>query len=249
MTAAGCADYFSANAPCYNQFRPAYPDALFDQVAALAPSRELAWDCATGNGQAVAALACRFRRVLASDASAAQLAEARCAGNVALFAARAERLPVGDGCVDVIIVAQALHWFSLEDFFGEARRVLRAGGVLATWTYNLFTVTPAIDRLVRDFYDDVVGTYWPAQRRLVDDDYASIAFPFDALTTTRLPMALEWSVEHLLAYIATWSAVIEYRRHTGADPLAELVPEIRAAWGSVALRAISWPLTLKTMRA
>ncbi|MCC6706311.1 MAG: class I SAM-dependent methyltransferase [Gammaproteobacteria bacterium] len=235
-------------AVAYGEFRPDYPHALFEHLAALAPGQELAWDCATGNGQAALPLCTRFRRVLASDASAAQLAEARRADNLALCVAGAERVPLADGSVDLVTVAQALHWFRLGEFFDEARRVLRQRGVLAVWTYHLFSVTPDIDALLRHFNREVVGPYWPPQRRMVEQAYADIEFPFAELDTRMFPMAVEWSVEHLLAYVATWSAVARYRQLRDADPMPDFARDVRAAWGDAARREVRFPLTVKTMR-
>ena len=245
----GFADHFSANAASYGRFRPVYPEPLFDHLAALAPRRELAWDCATGSGQAVAPLARRFRLVVASDASAAQIAHAQSGDNVRLLVASAERVPLAAASIDLITVAQALHWFALPAFFAEVARVLRPRGVLAVWTYNLFSIEPRIDALVRAFYIDTVGPYWPPQRRLVDDAYAGIELPFAETATTTWTVALRWNLAHLLAYIATWSAVAQYRRARGADPMPGLASALAAAWGESPEREIVWPLTVKTARA
>ncbi len=247
MTAASFPDHFSALASAYGQFRPDYPAALFDHLAKLCADHALAWDCATGNGQAAVPLAARFRQVVASDASAAQLAEARAQSNILFCVASAERVPLADDSVDLVTVAQALHWFRLPEFFAEARRVLRGGGVLAVWTYHLFSVSPAVDALLRDFNSEVVGPYWPAQRRLVAEAYAGIEFPFVDVETRAVPMGVSWSVEHLLAYVGTWSAVAQYRQRLGADPLLDFAREVRAAWGDEVQRAVRFPLTLKTM--
>jgi len=248
VTTGSFPDHFSALAAAYGQFRPVYPPALFDHLAELAPSRDRAWDCATGNGQAAAPLASRFRHVVATDASAAQLAEARPASNVDFCVASAEQVPLAQDSVDLITVAQALHWFRLADFFAEARRVLRVRGVLAVWTYHLFSVTPAIDQWVQSFNRDVVGPCWPPQRRMVAEAYAGIDFPFADVQTTTVPMAVTWSVDHLLAYVGTWSAVTRYREQRGADPLADCVVPVRAAWGDAQYREVRFPLTVKTMR-
>ena len=134
MTAAAYPDHFSALAAAYGQFRPDYPAALFDHLAGLLPAHDLAWDGATGNGQAALPLAARLRHVVASDASAAQLAEAATLSNISLCVASAEQVPLASASVDLVTVAQALHWFRLPAFFSEVRRVPRPTGVLAVWT-------------------------------------------------------------------------------------------------------------------
>ncbi len=187
----GFADYFSITAPNYARFRPRYPDALFDLLTSLVPDRNCAWDCATGSGQAAGPLCVRFDHVLASDASRSQLAHASVPPTVDLFVARAEYVPLRDACADLITVAQALHWFDLEAFFAEAARILKPGGILAAWTYKLGAVTDPVDAVMRAFYRDLIGPYWPPERRFIDDAYASISFPLSEPRTTALPMRPE----------------------------------------------------------
>lgn len=248
MSGTSFPDHFSQLAAAYGQFRPDYPAALFEHLAQLAPGRALAWDCATGNAQAALPLTRYFSTVVASDASAAQLAEARRADTLCLCVASAERVPLAGDSLDLITVAQALHWFRLPEFFAEARRVLRPRGVLAAWTYHLFSVTPDIDALLRHFNREVVGPYWPPQRRMVEQAYGDIEFPFDELESCSFPMVVHWTVEHLLAYVGTWSAVAQYRKLRDGDPLPGFAREVRAAWGDTTTRDVRFPLTVKTMR-
>src|SRR6185369_5345877 len=75
-------DHFSGHAAIYREARPTYPPQLFDWLAQQAPDRELAWDAGCGNGQATAALAQRFTRVIGTDPSANQIAEAESRANI-----------------------------------------------------------------------------------------------------------------------------------------------------------------------
>ena len=244
----GFADHFSVAASDYEQFRPRYPDNLFDLIVSLVAEREQAWDCATGSGQAAGPLRERFRFVAASDASASQIRHAVVPHGVELFVAQAERVPLRSACVDFITVAQALHWFDLEAFFTEAVRVLNPGGVLAAWTYKLGAVSDAIDAVLQAFYREVIGPYWPPQRRFVDDAYASIVFPLAETRSISMPMSAEWTAEHLLRYIGTWSAVKRYRDKVRADPLVVLRNDLRLAWGDAEVRRVNWPMTVKIAR-
>jgi SAM-dependent methyltransferase len=241
-------DHFASAAEAYRANRPRYPSALFDFLAEAAPRRGTAWDCATGSGQAAEELGQRFARVVATDASLGQLARAPRGSRVRFAAATAEAAPVADGCVDLVTVAQALHWFQLEPFYAEVRRVLRPGGLLAVWTYNLLSVTPAVDREVRHVHDEVVGPYWPDPRQYVNTSYATLPFPFERLAVPELAMEARWSVDRLLGYIASWSAVHHYRKACGADPVAELEPRLRRAWGEAEEREARWPLTVLATR-
>lgn len=244
----GFADYFSITAPNYARFRPRYPDALFDLLTSLVPDRNCAWDCATGSGQAAGPLCVRFDHVLASDASRSQLAHASVPPTVDLFVARAEYVPLRDACADLITVAQALHWFDLEAFFAEAARILKPGGILAAWTYKLGAVTDPVDAVMRAFYRDLIGPYWPPERRFIDDAYASISFPLSEPRTTALPMSAQWTVDHLLRYIDTWSAVKRYRDAQAGDPVALLSGDLKAAWGDAETRCVTWSMTVRTGR-
>ena len=69
-------DHFSGHAVEYAKFRPHYPDELFEHLASISPRHEVAWDCATGNGQAAVGLARHFDGVTATDASAQQIESA-----------------------------------------------------------------------------------------------------------------------------------------------------------------------------
>ena len=109
-------DHFSAHAAGYAKFRPRYPNELFAYLASISPSRKRAWDCATGNGQAAIALARQFDGVIASDASAKQIENAPIDQRVEYYVAAAEESGLESHSIDLITVAQALHWFDLSKF-------------------------------------------------------------------------------------------------------------------------------------
>lgn len=232
-------------------YRPGYPEALFEWLAGVAPDRGLAWDCACGNGQATLGLAKRFKRVVGTDASEAQIAAApRKAGNVDWRVAAAEASGLGEGVVDLVTVAQALHWFHLNNFYAEARRVLRPAGVLAVWSYGLNTVKGAeINERVQDFYENVVGPYWPPERKIVESGYRILEFPFAELKVPAFAMDTHWTLPQLLGYFRTWSATSRYIAERGHDPVERLGGELAETWGDPAqARLVSWPLSLRVGR-
>lgn len=245
------ADHFSSVAPAYAAARPSYPDALLAYVARCAPARRHAWDCGAGSGQATRALAQRFDHVTASDASAAQLGQAAPLANVEYRVAPAERSGLPDGCVDLVAVAQALHWFDVPAFFAEARRVLVPGGAVAVWCYGMQHVgDEAVDRILSRFYTDTVGPYWPPERRLVETGYRTLAFPFEELRPPAFEMSVAWPLTDLLAYIRTWSATVRYGQTHGRDPVAALGDELVAHWGPPgSSRTVHWPLSVRVGRA
>jgi SAM-dependent methyltransferase len=243
-------DHFSGVADAYAEFRPRYPDSLFDWLAEAAPSRELVWDCATGSGQAAVALARLFGRVVATDASAEQLEAATPHPRVEYRVAPAEESGLGADSADAITVAQALHWFDRPAFYGEASRVLRRDGVLAVWTYGHPRLDhPAADAVFQEFYSGTVGPYWPPERALVDAGYRTIDFPFPEVDPPDFEMETHWSLAALLGYVATWSATTRFRRSRGFDPVPALGEELARAWGDPAeSRRIRWPLAIRAGR-
>lgn len=239
------ADHFSAVAGAYARFRPRYPAALFEWLRKLAPGRTLAWDCATGSGQAALGLAHHFERILATDASAAQLAHATAHPRIRYAAARAEQSPLCTGAAQLVTVAQALHWLDVERFYAEAARVLVPGGVLAVWCYQQPRVEPsAAGRAVERFHDQVVGPYWPPERRLVEEGYRSLPFPYPELAVPGFEIHARLSARELEGYLRTWSATQRYVSAHGEDPVAALglTGHVR---GPLDLR---WPVSLRAGR-
>lgn len=141
-------------------------------------------------------------------------------------------------------VAQALHWFAGEHFYAEARRVVRAGGRIAAWTYGLCRVTPAVDAVVDSLYHDLVGAWWPFERHWVESGYADLPWPFAGTRRIAERMTVRWTADHLLAYLGTWSAVAACRRETGTDAVAVIADRLRAAWSDADEREVTWPLSV-----
>ena len=239
-------DHFSGHAACYEAARPSYPEALFHYLASICPRHELAWDCATGNGQAAVPLARYFRSVVATDASQRQIDQARPCASVHYQVAMSDAAPLESATADLITVAQALHWFDLPKFYREVSRVARPGGILAVWCYEMHSISPEIDRVVNHLYSNIVGPDWPPERRLVEDGYRTIDFPFDEVVAPLFEMKHSWELNQALAYFASWSATQRHRARTGVDPLALIGPDLERAWGDPALaREVTWPLNVR----
>lgn len=239
-------DHFSSESDRYKAFRPQYPSALFEYLAEVAPSNALAWDCGTGTGQAAGELAKHFQNVVASDASAEQIAQTQAVERVEFRVAPAEASGLAARSVDLVTVAQALHWFDLPKFYDECRRVATDDGKLAVWTYKLANVSAEVDAVVARLHRDIVGPYWPAERELVESGYADIVVPFEELTPPAFSITAEWDLFHLLGYLRTWSASKRYQQATGDDAVTIVTEELAAAWGDPAQRrAVSWPMPLR----
>src|SRR5881296_1212973 len=193
-------DHFSRQAADYAIFRPGYPRELFDYLGSIAPSRQLAWDCGTGNGQAAVGLASLFDRVIATDASEKQIAKADPHERVEYHVAPAENSGIESETIDMIMVAQALHWFDLDRFYAEAQRVLKPNAVLAASAYNLLQIEPAIDEVVNRYYYEVVGPFWPPERKLVEQ-FSDLPFPFQEVDAPKFERTAQWDLEHLGGYL------------------------------------------------
>lgn len=238
-------DHFSSRSENYDRYRPQYPAELFSWLVSFVPEYGRAWDCATGTGQAAKALADHFKEVIATDASEQQIHNAEARDNISYRVAPAEDSGIETGSIDLVTVALALHWFDIPAFFNEATRVLKPGGVLAVWSYNLLTVTPEVDKVILHLYHDLLEDYWPPERKLVEQDYSGIDFPFEGIAQPQLAMETQWQLENLLGYLGTWSAVKRYTKGIGKDPIALCHDDFASAWGDPeAERQVSWPLTV-----
>ena len=241
----GFKDHFSKQAAAYAKFRPRYPSELFEYLGSVAPSCTLAWDCATGNGQAAVELAEVFDQVIATDASEKQIANAQPYARVEYRVAPAENSGLQSGTVDLIMVAQALHWFDLDHFYAEARRVLRPEGVVAASAYLFAQIAPTVDAVINRYYSEVVGPYWPPERHLVEN-FADIRFPFYEIQPPKFQMTTRWNLEQLIGYLRSWSATQRFIAANNRDPLEEIASELRVAWGNPNQpREVVWQLTLR----
>ena len=245
------ADHFAARAALYRAHRPSYPPALFAYLAGVAAGHDLAWDCGTGSGQAAVGLAEHFGRVVATDASSAQLAHAEPHERVEYRVAPAESSGLPAASVDLVTVAQALHWFDRGAFYAEARRVMRPGGALAVWTYDELELDdPALDAAVRRYSHETVGAYWPAGRELVRDRYRTIDFPFAELPAPTFTMERRWTLAELAGYLASWSATARFAAAEGRDPIPAVEAELAARWGPPHdRRLVRWELAVRVGRA
>lgn len=249
MCCARFKDHFSASSRDYARHRPRYPLALASYLARSAPARACVWDCGCGSGQLSVRLAEVFAHVVATDASAEQVAAAIPHPRIEYRRASAEASGLAAGSVDAVVAAQAAHWFDLPAFYGEVRRVARTDAILALVTYGQVTVDVSIDPLVRRFYREVLGPYWPPERRHVEEGYRTLDFPFPELTAPRLEMRARWMLAGFCGYLRTWSAVRRLERDRGSAAFDAFCAELARAWGEPhRRRAIRWPLALRVGR-
>lgn len=238
-------DNFSAQAEIYAKYRPLYPPGLFEYINEFAPEKKLAWDCGTGNGQAAQVLSRYYEKVFATDISQKQINNAQKEPNIVYAIEPAEKTSLPSNSVDLITVSQALHWFSFDQFYKEVRRVGKPNALIAVWTYNLLKINPSIDLLIDKFHFETLNDYWDSERKLVNENYQSIPFPFTQITSPKFSIDAAWGLPQLYGYLNTWSAVQKFIAANQHNPVDDLIKDIESQWAGDEIKPISFPITLK----
>jgi ubiquinone/menaquinone biosynthesis C-methylase UbiE len=240
-------DLFSKNAAGYATFRPTYPEVLYDFIMMQVKARKAAWDCGTGNGQVARDLAKYFEKVCATDSSTRQLENAATADNIQYSLAPADKTSFPEATFDLITAGQAIHWFNIPGFYKEAARVAKPNAVIAVWGYSLLSILPTIDVLISDFYRNLIGPYWDAERKLVDEHYRTIPFPFEEIPSPVFSFSIDWTLAELQGYLTTWSAVQKYILAHDVNPVEKLAEQIRPHWKGNRMTA-NFPLFVRCGR-
>ncbi|MFD6880810.1 class I SAM-dependent methyltransferase [Rhodococcus sp. NPDC060084] len=239
-------NWFDRGGEAYARFRPEYPAGLARFLASLAPSYGLAVDAGCGNGQLTTQLVPYFDTVIGSDPSVDQLRNARAAEGVRYVVAAAENMPILDRSTALISAAQAAHWFDRRAFYSEVRRIAADQAVLALVSYGVMQFGPDLDARFQDFYRFEIGPYRPPERRLVDNGYADIEFPFTEVPAPPMEIHQEWTVDDTLGYISTWSAVRAVEAAQQTPMLHSFAADLRSLWGEpTRRRRITWPVTVR----
>ena len=242
-------DHFSGHAADYQASRPNYPPALFAWLRRQAPAATIAADLGCGNGQATVGLADHFEAVIALDPSAEQIRQAAPHPRITYTVAPAEATGLPDASADLVLAAQAFHWFDHARFFPELQRIARPGALFAAVTYATCGVTPAIDRAVQVLYHDLLDAYWPPERRHVENGYRTLPFPLAEVTAPSFAIVEHWTLARFRGYLGTWSALKAFQRQHGEDPRARIDAALIAAWEDPGIaRAVTWPICVRAGR-
>lgn len=236
--------HFADQSTEYRNHRPHYEDSFFDWLVTMKSSMSTIWDCGCGSGQATVGVAERFHRVIATDAEANQLKAAPYRENVEYRLEPAEKTSIASQSIDLTLVAQALHWFDHEAFYREVTRVSKRGGAVVAVTYNLLEVE-GCEQAISHLYSDILGPYWPEERRHVEDGYKNLPFPFPRIEAPILMMEATWTYDHLIGYLHSWSAFAAYKAQHGQNPIEAIEASLRKGWGAPELaKVVRWPLTI-----
>lgn len=242
-------DHFSDKSQAYSAYRPGYPEELFSYLSSITEDHDRAWDCGTGSGQSAIALSQYYSEVVATDASENQINNAIRKEGVTYKIESAENTSMDSGSVDLVTVAQALHWFNIDNFAKEVNRVLKPRGVLAVWTYGLLDITPQINEVINDLYGPMLDQFWPPERKVVEQGYKNVELPLQEIQPPHIQMETTWELEQFIGYLRTWSAVKKYEAALGVNPVDMKYEQLSALWGDPEhKRMINWPLTLRVWR-
>ena len=223
-----------------------YPDELFQFLAHQCSSHDLAWDCATGNGQAAVPLAKYFKQILATDASERQITNAVPHERVTYKVALSEESGMETSSVDLITVANGIHWFALDKFYEEANRILKPAGVIAAWTYSDLRINDRVDAVVQHLARVILRTYWPAESISVVEGYQDLPFPFEPIRYPQFKCLTRADFKALLGLFYSWSATQRYVAAHDKDPVDLVRKELSDVWGDEEeVLQITWNLALK----
>ena len=242
-------DNFSKQSDIYLKYRPHYPIELYTYLSSLTKEHQLAWDCGTGNGQAATGLAEFYKQVIATDPSEQQIKNAIANNKVKYLVEKAESTSINSNSIDLLTIANALHWFDFDAFYKEAKRVLKNKGVIAAWAYGPPSVSPEVDKWIMHFHNEILDAYWLAENRLVEKEYTSIPFPFQPISCPEFFSEKEMNLYDLIGYLNTWSATQRFITERNFNPTDQLLDQLKMVWKDpYAVKKLKWKLTLKAGR-
>jgi SAM-dependent methyltransferase len=241
-------DTISSQANISTRCRPFYPSELYRFILSLVDSRQVAWDCGTGNGQVAYELSQHFEQVYATDTCRQRLKYALRNDNLTYKAEAAETTSFPDQCFDLITVPQAVHRVDFYRFYNEVRRTLKPGGVLALIGHGLVKIEDDMDDIIHHFYSRVIGPYWDKERIYIDEQYQNIPFPFAEIPTPRLFNFVDWTLHQFTGYLKTWPAVQHYMKEHKYNPVDLIYDNLRKVWAPTTTRKIKFPLLLRVAK-
>ena len=241
-------DNFSKQSDLYAKFRPGYPPELFEFLFSLVSDNKAAWDCGTGNGQVALQLSKYFDDVYATDISARQIENAVFKENIHYSKVSAEETYFNENMFDLVTVGQAFHWFNFEKFYKEVNRTLKPGGIIALFGYGLLKINKEIDLIITDFYKNITGPYWDAERKYIDKNYTTIPFPFEEIKAPVLRSKYDWELAAVEGFLNTWSAVQHYIKKNNKSPVTDVVDKLKNVWGTDIKKEVSFNIFMRIGR-
>jgi ubiquinone/menaquinone biosynthesis C-methylase UbiE len=242
-------DNFSKQSDLYVKYRPHYPDELYSYLSSLTGEHHAAWDCGTGNGQAAIGLSSLYDQVIATDPSEQQIKNAFPDQRIKYLVEKAESTSIQTRSVDLVTVANALHWFDFDAFYKEAGRVMKDKGVIAAWAYLLPLISPEVDDIISQYHYQTLGDYWLPENRLIEKGYTTIPFPFEEISTPEFFYEKMMDLNDLIGYLNTWSATQRFINQNGFNPTSGICEKLKIFWNKPDLqKKLTWKLILKVGR-
>jgi len=249
MSVSGISDFHKWSGSGYAKFRPDYSDSVFHEIIKRHHGkRELAIDVGAGTGQASVPLTKYFNKVIAYDPSPGQLEQSVKANNLEYIQSIAEKIPLPDKCVDLLVSAQAVHWFNFDQFFNETKRLLRPGGLLALWCYSLCSVTnnEEADHILKEYYK-IVRPYFEEGRKYIDNHYIDIVPPYPNVERISLSMPKEVTRESFVGYLETFSGLNNWRKkypNSTDDPHTKAATMLCSIFKEGEIVKLSFPVSM-----
>lgn len=215
---------FNLRSDEYLRNRPLYPQALYQILFANCREFNVAWDSGCGNGQVAIDLASRFNSIEASDINENQISNSYKHHKIHYSLQKSEKTTFPNNYFDLVCAAQCLHWFDLEAYFQEVKRVLKRGGLFSCWGYGFFKINEKIDAILKEKLFLKIDPFWAPGNRIVQNGYKDVEFPFDKISVPEIEMIMEWNIEQLLCYLNTWSAVKLYNDEYKTDIVNDVRP-------------------------
>ena len=241
-------EFFQTGGDRYAKCRPTYPDDLSHSLAALVSNHDLALDVGCGSGQLTTLLARHFSQVIGTDPSEDQLRHATPDDHVTYLQQAAEDIELPDNSVDLIVSAQAAHWFDLDRFYPEVTRVAKQDAAIALVSYGVPYISDPVNAVFQQGYWQDVHEFWPPEREHVETGYADLYFPFKGTSFPNHSYRKEMTVEELINYIRTWSAFANTRNNAGQDKFNRFFDKLRNAWHEDDAKEIVWPISVRAAR-
>ena len=116
---------------------------------------------------------------------------------------------------------------------------------IAAIGYHLVRVDEKIDTIVLNFYEGILKGYWDLERKLIDEYYRTIPFPFKEITTPEFKMQVEWNNENLLGFLSSWSATQHFQNRNHCDPIDEIRDDVMKAWPDGESKTVSFPIFIR----
>jgi SAM-dependent methyltransferase len=169
--------------------------------------------------------------------------EAKQANNIFYSCTPAEKTDFPNNYFDLVTVAQAVHWFDFSAFYKEVKRVLKPGGIICVTGYGLIRANRATNNIIDHFYEEIVGPYWDPERKYLEESYTTLPFPFKEIKAPAFVMKKTWTLEHLIGYLRTWSAVNHFQKENNYDPVNSIAGSLKESYGKA--REVTFPILIR----